>query len=416
MLAIPLLLAVTFPAANTQSSVKDVRATIEKGLPFLEKSSAAWRTDRKCVTCHQVPFTLWALNDAKARGFKVDAAKLDDLTKWAFNFCATNENDGKKNGGFHLTSVDMILSRSSAAPREDVLKVVPLFETLFAKRQKPDGSWSEGNHVKIAGAEREADEVDTMWTLLALKSLDQLGDKIPADTRKGLTAERDKALAFLKEAKPGKRIDWLALRMLIAKEYETPERATELQKELQKLQNTDGGWGYVRGGASYPHTTGECLYALGVMGQTGDRCLRASRLGIPGRQPAAGRFVEGAEPASIQHQAGQDHADLDSLGNGLGDNWLDEDVAEVAWPKWPDRCVHLRSREIEWSPQLGGIDEQDHSRRCGRLSIRVARSRGAGSGRQAAQVGVLRVASATDPGPAGSAGGGGRATRSAGHD
>src|SRR3954471_10946020 len=98
MFAIPLLLVTAVPAADVQPTAKEVRATIEKSLPFLEKSSAAWRTEKKCVTCHQVPFTLWALNDAKSRGFKVDAAKLDDLTKWAFDFCATNENDGKKNG------------------------------------------------------------------------------------------------------------------------------------------------------------------------------------------------------------------------------------------------------------------------------------------------------------------------------
>ena len=54
--------------------------------------------------------------------------------------------------------------------------------------------------------------------------------------------------------------------MLVAKEYETPDRAKELLRELVAEQNADGGWGYVRGGTSYAHTTGECLYCLGVMG------------------------------------------------------------------------------------------------------------------------------------------------------
>lgn len=86
----------------------------------------------------------------------------------------------------------------------------------------------------------------------------------------GLAAERDKALGFLKDAKPGRRVDWLALRMLVAKDYETPAKAEDLLKELRAQQNLDGGWGYVRGGTSYPHATGEALYALGVMGRTGD--------------------------------------------------------------------------------------------------------------------------------------------------
>lgn len=272
-----LFLALTVPGAEVGPRPREVpsperqaRAAAEKSLPFLEKSSAAWRADRKCVTCHQVPFTIWALNEGKAKGLPVDAAKLDDLTRWSFDFCATNENKGEKTGGFHLTSAFMILSQERAAPRDDALKAYALFETLFAKRQKPDGSWREGNQVKVAGAEREADEVDTMWTLLAIKVLDRLGDKVPAETRKGLATGRDKALGFLKDARPGQRVDWLALRILVAKEYETPAKAELWLKELRTQQNLDGGWGYVRGGASYPHTTGEVLYALGEMGRTGD--------------------------------------------------------------------------------------------------------------------------------------------------
>jgi len=285
MLALAALLIPTAPAADP--ALGDVRAAVEKSLPFLEKSSAAWRADRKCVTCHQVPFTIWALNDAKARGLAVDTAKVDDLTKWAFDFCTTNEHEGQKTGGFHLTMVDMVLSQAAAAQREDAVKAYALFETLFAKRQKPDGSWREGNQVKLAGAEREADEVDTMWTLLALRALDRLGDKVPPDTRKGLIAERDKALGFLKDARPGKRIDWLALRMLVAQEYETPAKAAELLKELRGQQSADGGWGYVRAGASYPHTTGEVLYALARMGVPGDdpAVRRAAKYLIDTQQP-----------------------------------------------------------------------------------------------------------------------------------
>jgi len=80
MLAISLLLFSTLPVADVQPTAKEVRAAVEKGLPFLEKSSAAWRTEKKCVTCHQVPFTIWAFAEAKARGFHVDAGKLNNST------------------------------------------------------------------------------------------------------------------------------------------------------------------------------------------------------------------------------------------------------------------------------------------------------------------------------------------------
>jgi hypothetical protein len=271
MFAIPLLCVTLLgpnaapPSRGREVSAADVRRGIERSLPFLEKSSSAWRTERKCVTCHQVPFGIWALHDAKGRGFAVDAVKLDDLTKWAFEFCVKDEHKGEKTGGFHLTMTFMTLSQG-AEPRADALAAYKFFEPLFAKRQKPDGSWREGRQIRLEGAPREADEVDTMWTVLAIRSMERLGDKLPAETRKGLAREREKGQAFLKGAKPGRRIDWLALRILVA---EQGDRA-ELVAELRKQQNPDGGWGYVRGGASYPHTTGESLYALGTIGLTGD--------------------------------------------------------------------------------------------------------------------------------------------------
>src|SRR5438309_2210624 len=117
MYTVPLLLAAALPTAElapqprpAEVSAKEVRASLEKSLPYLEASSAAWRTERKCVTCHQVPFTVWALTDAKGRGFAVDAGKLDDLTAWAFKFCTTDENKGERTGGFHLTMAFLTLS------------------------------------------------------------------------------------------------------------------------------------------------------------------------------------------------------------------------------------------------------------------------------------------------------------------
>jgi hypothetical protein len=297
MITLLLLAATLLSTANlapapreTEPSAKDVRGAVEKSLPFLEKSSIAWKSDRKCVTCHQVPFTLWALNEAKLHSLPVDAKKLDELTTFAFEFCTTDKGkDGSPTGGFHLTMAFLTLSQAGTS-REDALKAYAMFEPLFAKRQKADGSWREGNQVKVAGAEREADEVDTMWTLLAIASLEKLGDKLPADTRKGLAAEREKALAFLKDAKPGKRIDWLALRALIAKEHGTPAEVQALVKELREQQNADGGWGFIRGGDSYPHTTGECLFALGTLGLTDDPAVKKAQKYLVGTQKPDGSW------------------------------------------------------------------------------------------------------------------------------
>ena len=50
----------------------DVRKTIGGGLKFLAEEAVAWQAERKCSSCHHIPMTIWALNEAKRRGYVVD--------------------------------------------------------------------------------------------------------------------------------------------------------------------------------------------------------------------------------------------------------------------------------------------------------------------------------------------------------
>src|SRR5262249_53672169 len=81
---------------------------------------------------------------------------------------------------------------------------------------------------------------------------------------------REKALAFLKDAKPATRSDWLALKMLVDRRHGDKTKADGWQKALRERQNADGGWPFVKGGDSHPLVTGEVLYALSVAGVKGD--------------------------------------------------------------------------------------------------------------------------------------------------
>src|SRR5689334_10618213 len=60
----------------------DVRATIERSLPYIEKEGLAWMEAKKCDTCHHVTFMAWSLNAAADRGIGVDAAKLSEWNQW----------------------------------------------------------------------------------------------------------------------------------------------------------------------------------------------------------------------------------------------------------------------------------------------------------------------------------------------
>src|SRR5262249_18018623 len=70
-------LAPALPAAEP-----DARKAIDNGLKFLTEEAVAWKAERKCSSCHHVPMTIWALNEAKGRGYAVDEKALAELTAW----------------------------------------------------------------------------------------------------------------------------------------------------------------------------------------------------------------------------------------------------------------------------------------------------------------------------------------------
>src|SRR5262249_13404832 len=75
---------------STQKDIQDLspqpasapRITIDRGLAFLSSDAVKWRAERGCATCHHGTMTVWALNEARAQGYSVDAERLADVTQW----------------------------------------------------------------------------------------------------------------------------------------------------------------------------------------------------------------------------------------------------------------------------------------------------------------------------------------------
>src|ERR1041384_6252965 len=63
----------------------DVRRAIERSLPFVAKDGEAWIKRRDCMSCHVVTFMLWAHNEAKAHGIRVDDKKVAAWTEWSMD-------------------------------------------------------------------------------------------------------------------------------------------------------------------------------------------------------------------------------------------------------------------------------------------------------------------------------------------
>ncbi len=252
--------------ASAAPTDDQVRQAVQLSLPVIEKGAIEWRDNRKCVTCHRLAVGIWANNEAKRHGLTINEPVVAQLTEWSLEFCGTNKNKEVLTGGFLNTMDQMILSQQFVPPSDKAVQTFEIFMPILARVQKPDGSWVEGNQIKRPGAEREAAEVDTMWTVLALNSLQPIESRFSEETRTTLTRIRDSARTWLKEAKPGQRTDWFNLRLLLAKSEERPDEVTALRQELLSRQNADGGWYFLKDEGSHPHVTGEVMYALRATG------------------------------------------------------------------------------------------------------------------------------------------------------
>src|SRR6187455_3479550 len=81
-------------ATSSWAADDAVRAAIERSLPFIQTEGQKWIDEKKCVTCHQVPFMVWSLNAAADRGIVLDERKRADCSSWALDWkhMATKED------------------------------------------------------------------------------------------------------------------------------------------------------------------------------------------------------------------------------------------------------------------------------------------------------------------------------------
>lgn len=324
-----LLLAILMGAAladDGPTTDAEVRGSVERSLPFLERGGVAWIKERGCMSCHVFSFTLWTHYSARQHGLKVDAAKLAEWTSWA------REESLKRREWFKLTEASLQALAADGVPEEVRAKLSQLKDRPFVTEQDLTGAL-EGvlsteemaRHravlVKRAAVPRSAANdgggLDTVQQLVlgvrpsagtaadaawgaALRELIsqwqepdgswRAAGQLPGQDRPraesnevttawtalaldvagGADPNARKALeaarARLKGAAPGKSTESLAVGLLVERKLGAPERAGALLEELRKQQNPDGGWGWRRGGPSDAFTTGQTLYALSLSG------------------------------------------------------------------------------------------------------------------------------------------------------
>jgi acetyl esterase/lipase len=250
------------------------RAAVAKGLGFLRADAAKWRTDRECATCHHGTMTVWALSEAKARGYDVPADGLADAARWTKDRLDRIDLPRDTRPGWSMVNTPALyLSVMAAAlPKQDAVTADELrrIATHLLRHQEADGSWAWSS-APARNRPPPVFESDEVATLLALAAL---GPRVPADPneKSDVRDARTRAAAWLAKTTPSETTQALALRVLVQALAREPADAVRPGVDgLLARQNADGGWGQLRGAGSDGYATGQVLYVLNVAGVGGER-------------------------------------------------------------------------------------------------------------------------------------------------
>src|SRR5262245_21956847 len=239
-----------------------VHEAVRRGIAYLEVRGAAWMNERKCASCHHLPLGIWALNEARSKGFTVDEKVLDQLTTFALaadNRAKVLPNPNDKRPGadnLNLAAIYLSIGVANQSVAEDKSR---LTAHIVAKQEK-DGAWT--------GPAGRAPLFDTreVTTMLAVLALDSRRARPAAPD--SLAAGRARAAKWLAKAKGNDNDQELALRIVLKTSSGAP--AAEYNPLVEKLVNSqraDGGWAQTKDMPSDAFATGQSLYALTLAGK-----------------------------------------------------------------------------------------------------------------------------------------------------
>ena len=276
-------LAVTLSLSSIAATAPpdSTRGAVEHGLQFLQKEAYHWKTTRSCAACHHAATMIWAFNEARARGYRVDEPALAEITTWAFGDMKTNSltKEAPPRDVINLGWVYVLLSMETApgfptAESPDKMQAAPMGavcgtnaeEVLAARRtlidqivskQTADGSWGKplDERVPLGGPVEDI-------AILSRLALLQSGDRSSA-----VTGCIEKAAAWLAGHRDKTSRQGMNLRLLMnLREGTAPAEKESASSRILGLQNDDGGWSQTPDMASDAYATGQTLYVLARAG------------------------------------------------------------------------------------------------------------------------------------------------------
>ncbi len=258
-----------------------VRASIQRSIPHIEKQGVWWIENKKCMSCHRVGMMIWSLNEARRHGFEV-SERLDDWIGWSVETSLSKNDKGNIVGAGNKEGVAQLLRTLDGSDRFTAEQ--EQLVSLIVDNQEANGSWKPDG--QLPGQKRPKPEtavVSTMWNALAVARASSDG--------------YDKAMTFLAASQPGKSTEWYVAKLLLAVQANDTEEVAKRVAELRSQQRDDGGWGWLTGDESDALATGMSLYALceAAVPLDDPAVIRATKLLVDTQQPDGSWKVRGTK-------------------------------------------------------------------------------------------------------------------------
>jgi len=244
--------------AGRSSAAEDVLAAVEKGLRRLEKGAANYVQRRQCFSCHHQATAISALTSAKARGFKIDKARLPEQIAFTLKVYPPKKAEilkGRGVPGGNTEAAYALFALDRAGHKSD--ETTSLLVDYLLRRQRPDGSWP-------ALAKRPPLEGSSFTNnALALRALKTYGpradDKSAAELRTRVANAALKGKAWLLANRPKDTEDKMhRLRGLVAAGADRKD-IDAARGQLVKEQHPDGSW------SQLPSLKGDAYATAGVL-------------------------------------------------------------------------------------------------------------------------------------------------------
>jgi|GEM_PF-941007 hypothetical protein len=262
-----------------QEKPRSLKQSIELAIPFVQRNAQTWIDQKKCVSCHQVPFGLWSTQIAKNAGYKTDEKLFQKQSKWALEFCDNNLNSKTmKRDGAGTDTIYQILLSGIATTKADTADSLAV---LLATLQEPDGSFKPAGQLPTQKRPLlETTHVSTGWAAIMYNDI---GSREYQGTI-------EKALKYSMSDFRGDSTEWLAVKSILDHQRQSKTESAALTRLLES-QHDDGGWGWDHTSISDAFATGVALYALSRCGRKYQNVIEKAQTFLIHTQTANGNWI-----------------------------------------------------------------------------------------------------------------------------